>query len=94
MLKGVNKKIIEVNELENKCFYKAILFVRPEAERRRAEELERAANEYAEGVDLLPLSGAAATAERPRAGKRKIGLCLAALAVLIAAAAAALLCLA
>ena len=31
MIRGVNKQIIEVNEIENAPFYRAILFVRPES---------------------------------------------------------------
>lgn len=30
MIKGVNKQIIEINDLENKIFEKAVLYIRPE----------------------------------------------------------------
>ena len=46
MLKGVNKQIIEVNDIENEHFYKAILFVRPESSPRSNEFLNKQANEY------------------------------------------------
>ena len=46
MLKGVNKQIIEINDIENEHFYKAILFVRPESRPRSNEFLSKQANEY------------------------------------------------
>lgn len=46
MLKGVNKQIIEINDIENEYFYKAILFVRPESSPRPHEYLNKRANEY------------------------------------------------
>ncbi|MBR5451633.1 MAG: hypothetical protein IKV36_01405 [Clostridia bacterium] len=46
MLKGVNKQIIEINDIENEYFYKAILFVRPESSPRPHEYLSKRANEY------------------------------------------------
>ena len=46
MIKGVNKQIIEINDIENEHFYKAILFVRPESSPRSEEYLNKQANEY------------------------------------------------
>lgn len=46
MIKGVNKQIIEINDIENEYFYKAILFVRPESSPRSHEYLSKRANEY------------------------------------------------
>lgn len=46
MIKGVNKQIIEINDIENEHFYKAILFVRPESSPRSEEYLKKQANEY------------------------------------------------
>ena len=46
MIKGVNKQIIEINDIENEHFYKAILFVRPESSPRSEEYLNKQADEY------------------------------------------------
>ena len=46
MIKGVNKQIIEINDIENEFFYKAILFVRPESSPRSHDYLNKRANEY------------------------------------------------
>ena len=46
MIKGVNKHIIEINDIENEHFYKAILFVRPESSPRSEEYLNKQADEY------------------------------------------------
>ena len=46
MIRGVNKQIIEVNEIENAPFYRAILFVRPESGDVPDDELEELARDY------------------------------------------------
>lgn len=42
-MRGVNQQIIEINELENSAFYKAILFVRPDHSGTDASALEHEA---------------------------------------------------
>lgn len=50
MLKGVNKKIIEVSDCENKYFEKAIFFVRPPHADKSEEVLRVAARRYMSGA--------------------------------------------
>ncbi len=46
MIKGVNKQIIEINDIENEHFYKAIFFVRPESGSKSEVGLKKSADEY------------------------------------------------
>lgn len=65
MLRGVNRQIIEVNDIENPFFERAILFVRPDCR----EETDR--NLRTRAVDWLNTAGPAAL--RPaRRRKRKL----------------------
>ena len=45
MVKGVNKKIIEINNTENEFFEKIILYVSPKAGAPNSAKVKRAANE-------------------------------------------------
>lgn len=46
MLKGVNKRIIEISNIENEYFYKALLFVNTKAPYKSDKKLEAEANNY------------------------------------------------
>jgi len=54
LIKGVNKQIIEVSDIGNSSFERAILFVRPDSRRLEPEELNRNALEYLSGARLRP----------------------------------------
>ncbi len=46
MLKGVNKRIVEINNTGNEYFEKAILFIKPEAETLPKERINHMADDY------------------------------------------------
>ena len=46
MVKGVYKRVVEVNEMENDYFERAILVVRPEKNKYSEEKLKTKADEY------------------------------------------------
>ena len=46
MIKGVNKQIIEINDLENKIFEKAVLYIRPEYSEASIGKLHNSAKEF------------------------------------------------
>ncbi|MBQ1928550.1 MAG: hypothetical protein II366_02175 [Clostridia bacterium] len=52
MVKGVNKNIIEVHDIENEYFDKAILFVKPEYALFDNEKLFKEARRYVKNADL------------------------------------------
>lgn len=52
MVKGVNKNIIEVHDLNSTYFEKAILFVKPEYALFDSEKLFREAKRYVNNADL------------------------------------------
>lgn len=61
MLRGVNRRIIEVNDIESPFFERAILFVRPDCEETAERRL------HSRAVDWL----AAASTPPAKAAKRK-----------------------
>ena len=65
MLRGVNRQIIEVNDIENPFFERAILFVRPDC----GEESDRGLRSKA--VDWLNTAGPAAL-RPPRRRRRRL----------------------
>ena len=52
MVKGVNKNIIEVHDLQSEYFDKAILFVKPEYALFDSEKLFKEAKRYVNNADL------------------------------------------
>ena len=50
MIKGVNKQIIEINDLENKVFEKAVLYIKPECADMSYGKLQSSAKEFANEV--------------------------------------------
>lgn len=46
MLKGVNKQVVEVVEVDNEFFERAILFVKPEKQQNGEEALRENARRY------------------------------------------------
>ena len=54
MLKGVNKKVVEVVETENDYFEKAILFIKSEKQERDEGTIRQRAMEYLKGIRYTP----------------------------------------
>ena len=54
MLKGVNKKVVEVVETENDYFEKAILFIKAEKQERDEITLRQRASEYLRSIRYTP----------------------------------------
>lgn len=50
MLKGVNKRIVEISNTNSKYFYKALLFVKPEYCDLTDKKTEAEANKYLNGI--------------------------------------------
>lgn len=82
MLKGVNRRIIEINNTESKYFEKAIVFVKPNFNDLDKSVLEREADGY---VRLLYSGGAGFL--RREARKKKIRKTMLFISAVIAAAA-------
>ena len=51
MIKGVNRRVIEINNPDGEYFEKAILFVKPEKSGDKPETLRMAARKYLSEVD-------------------------------------------
>ncbi len=51
MLKGVNKRVIEINNPDGEYFERAILFVKPEKFETPPEKLSQLAKSYVDNVD-------------------------------------------
>lgn len=51
MIKGVNRRVIEINNPDGEYFEKAILFVKPEKSGDKPETLKIAARKYLSEVD-------------------------------------------
>ncbi len=87
MLKGVNRRIIEVNNTENKYFERAIVFVRPEYNATDMDLLTQKANGYVS--EVLGAGPGFLRQEALRRRRRKIlfWVCGAAAASILAAAA-------
>ena len=56
MLKGVNKKVVEVVNLDNEYFERAILFVKAEKRDRDELTLKQKAREYVDSIRYHPKS--------------------------------------
>lgn len=50
MVKGTNKRIIEINGEEGSCFERIVLFVRPEQDTKSEERMLKMAQDYADGL--------------------------------------------
>lgn len=51
LLKGVNKRVIEINNPDGEYFERAILFVKPEKNETPPEKLSQLAKSYVDNVD-------------------------------------------
>ena len=51
LLKGVNKRVIEINNPDGEYFERAILFVKPEKNETPPEKLSQLAKRYVDNVD-------------------------------------------
>lgn len=86
MLKGINKHIIEICDINNPHFYKAILFVRPESDEYDISELEEDANKIlADSGYLTEIAPSGYLRRRERRKKRIILSCGIASFLLVAA---------
>ena len=54
MLKGVNKRVVEVVDMENEYFEKAILFVKAEKQERDERTIRQRAGEYVKAIRYTP----------------------------------------
>lgn len=54
MIKGVNKKVIEINDMKNIYFEKAVLYVRPEMQDTPYRHLLKEASFYLDDSELAP----------------------------------------
>lgn len=54
MIKGVNKKVIEINDMQNIYFEKAVLYVRPEMQDTPYRHLLKEAAFYLDDSELSP----------------------------------------
>ncbi len=86
MLKGINKHIIEINQLDNTHFYKAILFVRPESAEYDIETIENEAFTLLEEAGYIT-DNAPMGFLRKRARRKKQGIICLAISALITAVA-------
>lgn len=59
MLKGVNKQVVEVVEVDNEFFERAILFVKPEKQQNGEEALRENARRYVGSLRWRPRQPAA-----------------------------------
>lgn len=89
MVKGVNKKIIEINNTENEFFEKIILYVSPKAGAPNSAKVKRAANELVSNLsgDSPKTKGLREILEQKRKQKKRIiiiSICAAALLALAA----------
>lgn len=54
MLKGVNKKVVEVVDIENEYFEKAILFIKHEKLVKDEKTIKERANQYLNNISYAP----------------------------------------
>ncbi len=54
MLKGVNKKVVEVIDIDNEYFERAILFVKPTEQKHDEKVIKERANLYIKGINYVP----------------------------------------
>ena len=74
MIKGVNKQIIEINDIENKVFEKAVLYIRPEYSDSSTSKLHNSAKEFISKTadwDLWSVESEVSSTE-DKANKKKI----------------------
>ena len=50
MIRGTNKRIIEINGEDDSCFERIVLFLRPEQENGSMEKMVKMAEDYAGGL--------------------------------------------
>ena len=74
MVKGVNKKIIEINNTENEFFEKIILYVSPKAGAPNSAKVKRAASELVSNLsgDSLKTKGLREILEQKRRQKKRV----------------------
>ena len=54
MLKGVNKKVVEVMDIDNEYFEKAILFIKVEKQERDERTIKEKATSYLKDIKYAP----------------------------------------
>lgn len=74
MVKGVNKKIIEINNTENEFFEKIILYVSPKAGAPNSAKVKRAASELVSNLsgDSPKTKGLREILEQKRRQKKRV----------------------
>ncbi len=54
MIRGVNRRVVEINECKSPLFERAIFFVRPDAADKSFAEMQKEANSIIETLSLHP----------------------------------------
>lgn len=67
MIRGTNKRIIEINGEDGSCFERIVLFLKPEQDEVSEERMLRMAEDYADG---LLRTHSAVSMLAPRRGRR------------------------
>lgn len=96
MIRGTNKRIIEISGEEGSCFERIVLFLRPEQEGEKDEgRMLKMAEDYADGL-FHSQTGVSLLRRRKRPGRISLGSkrAVAAAVLMLAAVGALLLCLA
>lgn len=90
MIRGTNKRIIEINGEDGSCFERIVLFLRPEQDEESERSVLKLAEDYADGIfkAQAPVSMLSRPRRRFTASLRQIG--IAALLLLAAGSAVAL----
>lgn len=57
MVRGVNKKVVEVVEVEHEYFEKVILFLKDDKQEREEKQLRQEAGRYISGLHFRPSPG-------------------------------------
>ena len=71
MIKGVNHTIIEVSNPCNQYFERALLFVRPQAEQTKTQQLQKEADFFMELMGNPPISNPIAIQQKRKNAKTK-----------------------
>ena len=54
MIRGVNRRVVEINECKSQLFERAIFFVRPDATDKSFAEMQKEANSIIEKLSMQP----------------------------------------
>ncbi|MCI8623553.1 MAG: hypothetical protein HFG26_07810 [Provencibacterium sp.] len=92
MIRGTNKRIIEISGEDGSCFERIVLFLRPEQDEESEGRVLKMAEDYADGL-FRSNAPASLLKERSKARTQRFSPRTVALALLALAAGAAVLCM-